>query len=286
MKYYDNAQLIEERRSYDFQIKSFEIEVQHIWDVLDMIYEESKFLKGVVDFNDLANKKRNKIRNRIKMKTGDPVYEDIDKMWDEITFMKAQDTDVEKMNRTYIFEKDKIKKKLILMSNKLLSMFGYSYPKKRRVMEERLQFLESEFQMFDYKINPYHIQPGLLLDVDITSIKKKKATLDGMANVLNEFLHGVSKGFQDAAFASFSRRRSTVREDIAQSFAGSDGGGPKTSFEPAGETTKSDALDVIPETSSRSKSIVRSSVKRGKGAPTRGGKGKGGRSRGSGLSEI
>ena len=41
-----------------------------------------------------------------------------------------------------------------------------------------------------------------------------------MANVLNEFLHGVSKGFQDAAFASFSRRRSTVREDIAQSFAG------------------------------------------------------------------
>jgi hypothetical protein len=44
-----------------------------------------------------------------------------------------------------------------------------------------------------------------------------------MANVLNEFLHGVSKGFQDAAFAAFSRRRSTVREDIAQSF-----GGPET----------------------------------------------------------
>jgi hypothetical protein len=41
-----------------------------------------------------------------------------------------------------------------------------------------------------------------------------------MANVLNEFLHGVSKGFADAAFASFSRRRSTVREDIGQSFGG------------------------------------------------------------------
>jgi hypothetical protein len=40
-----------------------------------------------------------------------------------------------------------------------------------------------------------------------------------MSNVLNEFLFGVSKGFQDAAFASFSRRRSTVRKDIAQSFA-------------------------------------------------------------------
>ena len=67
-------------------------------------------------------------------------------------------------------------------------------------------------------INPYHIQPGLILDMDITSIKRKKATLNGMANVLNEFLHGVSKGFQDAAFAAFSRRRSTVRADISQSF--------------------------------------------------------------------
>jgi len=57
------------------------------------------------------------------------------------------------------------------------------------------------------------------LDVDITSIKRKKVTLDAMANVLNEFLSGVSKGFSDAAFASFSRRRSTVREDINQSFS-------------------------------------------------------------------
>jgi hypothetical protein len=100
-------------------------------------------------------------------------------------------------------------------------MYSYRYPIQRRVMEERLQVLEQNFMEYDYKINPYHVQPGLMLDVDITSIKKKKATLDGMANVLNEFLNGVSKGFQDAAFASFSRRRSTVREDIAQSFAAS-----------------------------------------------------------------
>jgi hypothetical protein len=225
MKYYDNAQLIEERRAYDVQITSFEIEVQHMWDVLEIVYQDSKFLKGVVDFNDLARRKKNKIRNRIKARTGDPLYEDIDKMWDEVTFIKPSDTDVERMNRTYIFEKSKMKKRLILMRDKLSDMYGFGYPKKRRVMEERLSFLNSEFQLFDYKINPYHVQPGLLLDVDITSIKKKKATLDGMANVLNEFLHGVSKGFQDAAFASFSRRRSTVREDIAQSFAEASGEG-------------------------------------------------------------
>jgi len=219
LRYYDNAQLNEDRKAYDVQVKSFETEVLHLWDVLHMIYEDSKFLTKVTDFNDLAGLYKKKISKKVKEKTGDPLYEDIEKVWDEISFVKPAETEVERMNRTYVYEKDKIRHKIILMRNKMKSMYGYQYPIQRRVMEERLVFLEREFNRFDYMINPYHIQPGLLLDVDITSIKRKKATLDGMANVLNEFLHGVSKGFQDAAFASFSRRRSTVRQDIAQSFS-------------------------------------------------------------------
>jgi hypothetical protein len=225
MKYFDNAQLIEERKAYDVQMKSFEVEVQHLWDVLEMVYEDSKLFKRITDYGDLAKIYKNKIKRRIKDKTGDPLYEDIDKVWDEITFVQPAETEVEKMNRTYLPNKDKIFKKLLMMKDKLQDMYGYKYPVQRRVMEERVQFLEKEFNKFDYKINPYHIQPGLLLDVDITSIKRKKATLDGMANVLNEFLHGVSKGFQDAAFASFSRRRSTVREDIDQQFGTDVSGG-------------------------------------------------------------
>ena len=219
MKYYDNAQLIEERKAYDVQVKSFEVEVQHLWDVLLMVYEDKKFLKRITDFDDLAGIYKNKIRKKIKAKKDEPLYEDIDKSWDEIAFIRPADTQVESMNRTYVFDKDHVKKRLILMREKLQNMYGYRYPIQRRVMEDRHQFLETEFNKFDYLINPYHIQPGLLLDVDITSIKRKKATLDGMANVLNEFLHGVSKGFQDAAFASFSRRRSTVREDIDMHFS-------------------------------------------------------------------
>jgi hypothetical protein len=45
----------------------------------------------------------------------------------------------------------------------------------------------------------------------------------------------VSKGFQDAAFAQFSRRRSTVRGDIAQSFA-----------TPADEDIKANVPDHVP----------------------------------------
>ncbi|MFO7731350.1 MAG: cytoplasmic filament protein CfpA [Spirochaetia bacterium] len=219
LKYFDNAQLIEERKAYDVQVKSFEVEVQHLWDVLELVYEDKKMFKRVTDYDDLAKIYKNKIRRKIKDKTGDPLYEDIDKVWDEISFIEPAETQVEKMNRTYVLDKDKIGKKLALMQDKLQNMYGYRYPVQRRVIEERLQFLQQEFNKFDYLINPYHIQPGLLLDVDITSIKRKKATLDGMANVLNEFLHGISKGFQDAAFASFSRRRSTVRDDIDQHFS-------------------------------------------------------------------
>ncbi|MDR0601504.1 MAG: cytochrome C oxidase subunit II, partial [Treponema sp.] len=188
---------------------------------LSVIYEDAKSSFSVNDFNDLAKKKKGRI-GKIKEKTGEPVYEDIDKVWDEISFVKPAETEVERLNRTYLYEKDKIRQRIVIMRNKMKAMYDYQYPIERRVLEERLKFLEREYYKFDYMINPYHVQPGLFLDVDITSIKRKKTTLNAMANVLNEFLHGVSKGFQDAAFASFSRRRSTVREDINQSFASSD----------------------------------------------------------------
>jgi hypothetical protein len=220
LKYLDNAQLIEERKAYDIQLKSFETEVQHVWDIVTVLYENSKSAGKVNDFDDLAKKLKNRIKTRIKDKTGDPLYENIDKVWDEISFVKPAETEVERSNRTYIYEKDKIRQRIILMRQKFLKMYDYKYPAERRVVEDRLHFLEKEYFRFDYMINPYHVQPGIVLDVDIVSIKRKKATLSGMANVLNEFLHGISKGFQDAAFASYSRRRSTVRDDINQNFGG------------------------------------------------------------------
>jgi len=296
MKYYDNAQLIEERKAYDVQLQSFENEVNHLWDVLEMVYEDSKFMKGVVDFVDLSRKYRNKIRKKIKAKTGDPLYEDIEKSWNEISFIRPAETKVEQLNRTYLYEKDSMKKKLVMMQDKMQDMYGFRYPIQRRVMEDRLSFLEKEFNKFDYMINPYHIQPGLLLDVDITSIKRKKATLDGMANVLNEFLHGVSKGFQDAAFASFSRRRSTVRDDISMHFAtdlteGEEEGAGQSYLDMlnAPEPTVTEEADSAPRkrSTSTSKSTRKKSSSSKKGVVDSGSKGKRGRKKkGSSDSEL
>jgi hypothetical protein len=219
LKYFDHAQLLEDRSAYDKQMEEFRKEIEHVWDVVEIVYQTNKSLLRVDDFEDIAKKVKNKIKRRIKAVTGDPLYEDMKKTWNEIMHIKAGDTDVEKLNQTYVYEKTLMKKMLRRTLEKIKKIYGFRNPKMRVIMEERVEFLIKEFDQFDYMINPYHIQPGLILDLDITSIKRKKFTLNGMANVLNEFLHGISKGFQDAAFASFKRRRSTIREDISQSFA-------------------------------------------------------------------
>ncbi len=231
LKFYDAEQLIKEQQAYDKQVEAFKNEIQHLFDVTVAVYDSGKSGFRVDDYDDLARRVRGRVR-RYREEQNEPLYEDIEKTWNEIVRIRAEETDVEKLNRTYLYEKNLLKQMLGKTREKINKIFGYENPKTRVILDRRLEFLEREFESFDYLINPYHIQPGLLLDVNITSIKRKKFTLNGMANVLNEFLHGVSKGFQDAAFAAFKRRRSTVREDIDQTFsaegsrpAGGGGGG-------------------------------------------------------------
>ena len=310
IRYINSAQLLEERKAYEVMVRSFETEIEHIWDVVNSIYDKSKFGTRITDFDDLAGKYKNYIKKNYKEKDGLPAYEDVAKVWDEISFVKPGETEVEKMNRTYIYEKDKLRKKLVLMREKLQEMYDYKYPIERRVLEKRLDKLTSEFNTFDYMINPLHVQPGVLFDVDITSIKRKKATLDGMANLLNEFLAGISKGFEDAAFASFSRRRSTVRTDLAKTFGSADDDGltdpkagnpsgrasfmdmvadtPAIEAKPAAETkslpaSKASASRGSKKTSTRSSGSKRSTGKTG-AVDAKGGR-RGGRSSG-GLSKI
>lgn len=218
LKYYDHGQLEKLRDKYDRQVEQFKLEIQRVFDVAEVIYQGNKKGWGYInDFDDLAAKTSGAVR-KLREQTGEPIYEEQEKLWNEITELQTGETSVEQLNRTYLYEKDLLKKMLKSTRKKVQTTFGYENPKTRVELDKRIDFLENEFAVFDYAINPYHIQPGLLLDVDITSIKRKRYVLGAMANVLNEFLNGVSKGFQDAAFASFKRRRSTVRSDISQTF--------------------------------------------------------------------
>ena len=70
LRYFDNAQLYEDRKAYDVQLKSFETEVQHLWDLLEVIYQQKKGGSAIEDFDDLAKQKKGRIQKLIKEKTG------------------------------------------------------------------------------------------------------------------------------------------------------------------------------------------------------------------------
>jgi hypothetical protein len=275
LKYYDQQQLLNEQDAYDKQMEAFMTEITHLYDVVQAVYDSGKSSFRVDDFDDLAGRMRGRVRRR-KEQTGEPLYEDIQKTWNEIVRIKAEETDVEKLNRTYLYEKNLLKKMLSKTKETVSNIYGFQNPKTRVILDQRIDFLEREFESFDYIINPYHIQSGLILDVDITSIKRKKFTLSGMANVLNEFLHGVSKGFQDAAFASFKRRRSTMREDIDQTFS-SEGQGGSSRGQSYSESLMQGESSESQDASVKGKADV---------TPSKRQQGRGGSSGGGGLEEL
>jgi hypothetical protein len=139
-------------------------------------------------------------------------------VWNEVTFVERRLTTLEEMNQTYETLISDFKQRFLIIRQRLNEIFELRFPDHRLVIEQRLNFLESQFLEFMSRVNPYHIQPGLLLEITITSIKRLRATVKGMSNVLNEFLSGISKGFIDRALAHRDRRRSNVSEGIG-SFA-------------------------------------------------------------------
>ena len=222
--YLDQTQIRDLKRLYDTRLQAFMREVEHVWEVVHKLYEDSKGggwfrKKKIEDFEDLVERRMKKTLWKERKEIND----DPDELhWDKLQFRDAAGTFVEKNNRTFTVEIKNVGDKLNYLENKLQTMYEYQNPRERVVVDQRLNLLEKEFNSFIYEINPHHLQPGLLLDVDITTVKRKQYMMKSMANVLNEFLSGISQGFADAAFASFKRRRSTVRADIDQSFGESE----------------------------------------------------------------
>jgi len=215
LQFYDQNQLRESKKEFDKQMAAFTMEITALWEVIHAYYESKKRFRSLKDFDDLANRIMNKEWKREKkMREEDPDAV----LWNEVGEMYNENTFVEKNNRTYEDRIKNLKGKLVYLNDMLQKMHGYQNPVERVILDERINFMEKRFNEFTYIVNPHHIQPGLILDIDITTIKRKQYMLKGMANVLNEFLYSISKGFADAAFATYSRRRSTIRADIDQSF--------------------------------------------------------------------
>lgn len=275
--YFDQMQIRELKRIYDTRMAAFVREAEAVWDVVEELYQrrKSSFMglkKTVLDFEDLA---RNIMPKRWT-KERDELMADPDEIrWDRLRFRDQINTFVEKNNRTYTVEVRNTELRIRTLRDRLQTMYGYQNPVERVVCDERLNVLEQQFNKYTYEINPHHLQPGLVLDVDISTSKRKQYMMKGMANVLNEFLHGVSKGFADAAFATFKRRRSTVRDDAEMAFAeepedahhkqistqyAAPGGESVSTTTTTTETTYSAALPPAPPAASSQESGIRGSA--------------------------
>jgi hypothetical protein len=223
MRYYDGRQIREEKAAYTAQLMEFQREVLRLWNVVEEVYKEEKARSGHRDWNDVvaSTLDRSKPGRRTSwFQTPTEVEEEElhERQWNEITFVQRKLTSLEEMNNTYEFMIQEFQERFRILRRRLGEIFELRFPHHRIVIEQRLNFLESEFLRFMSRINPYHVQPGLLLELQLTSIKRKKITIHGMANVLNEFLSGISRGFSDRASAQHERRRSNVTEGLG-SFA-------------------------------------------------------------------
>lgn len=218
LTYFDPKQVRSMREAYRVQMEEFERTIWEAWEVVDKMYEENKETTGRDDWESFsarvlgANGETKSWFARWRQEEEDieDVEPEPERQWNEVSFIAPEETSSTADHPTMEGRLKDLKGRFDLMRDRMHFIFGEINPELRIVVETRLEFLESEFIRFGSQINPFHLQPGLLLDVDIVSIKRKSTTMMKMANVLNEFLYSVSRGFADAAFASFSRRRSTT----------------------------------------------------------------------------
>jgi hypothetical protein len=182
LRYFDGDQLAEDCAAYDTQIHNFEHAVQHLWNLIEVVYQDSKSVFKVNDFEDITKKNKGRIRDLIKQKTGVNPDKALYHMGGEITG-----------------EKDNTRAWLVRMQERIQNMYEFLYPIERRSMEDRLVRLEKECSRLEFAVNPHHLQPGLLIDIDITSIKRKRSTLNSIADALGVFLSAAYEGFQIAA---------------------------------------------------------------------------------------
>jgi hypothetical protein len=243
LSYFDPHQINALREAYLTQLVEFERTIHEVWDVVQEIYLEFRNRTGKLDWAVLSDRilgdgKKPGLRRSwfafFQQEAEEPEPEPEANKWNEISFITPEETTGigAQDNPTLEGRTQDLRARFTLMRKTLETVFEDTNPTVRQLVTGRMNFLEREFLRFSALINPFHLNPGLLLDVDVVTIKRKSTTMMRMANVLNEFLNAVSKGFADMAFAQFSRRRSTIRTDIAGEF---ETGGGVSEMSMAGE---------------------------------------------------
>ncbi|PCI29767.1 MAG: cytochrome C oxidase subunit II [SAR324 cluster bacterium] len=213
LSYYDDLQLREMRTAYCQQLDEFESEAQKLWQVFERVYQGLKETEGFSDYDSVTE-------NHLGTKgRGHGEVGNTEKLWDEISFIQPEKSSQEKLNETFAEKRRYLTNKFKILRTKIQDLFVMEYPEHRIILDQRLDFLEEEFRQFNRSHNPFHVQPGLLVKATISTIKRQEVTMNGMSNVLNEFLNRISSGFKDTAIEEHHRQ--TINLEQVKSFSGS-----------------------------------------------------------------
>ncbi|MDT8447955.1 MAG: cytoplasmic filament protein CfpA [bacterium] len=202
MSYLDREQINALKKAYDEQSKELLERVNEAAEVVTKVYNEYARENNFKSYHDVSEQ---------YLKTDGAEGEE--RIWNEVLFQEITG-DIRSGGSTQrSFET--IKKQLRLMKKKVLEIYKNQHPRNRFVIEERINFLEDQFLAFGALVNPYHLQQGLLVEVDITTVKKKRTNMAAMSNVLSEFMYRITNEFVDRASGEFPKeqRRSEKIEE-------------------------------------------------------------------------
>jgi len=201
LSYYDETQLKALREAYNKQSNILNKELYKLWNVTNAISEIGKSFRSIDDYDDLFHKVYASYVS-YKRRKDKSFNENELKNWEEVYFIKPELNEMENQKDANDYNYRFDNKIIGLIKDKLKSIFNIKNSSGFFILESRLNFLEQQFSDFYHNINPNQLQPGLLLDIDIVSIKKLYDTFYKMTSVVNDFLSTVSKRNKDTRISN------------------------------------------------------------------------------------
>ncbi|MDX2471225.1 MAG: cytoplasmic filament protein CfpA [SAR324 cluster bacterium] len=217
ISYNDLDQLKESQKAYDTQAGILTEKVQQLFNVVEKVYDQYTTDNKVATYQDLALQfiKKGDAKEGAKESSKESA-DDGDKGWNELVFSSKPTEEKVSTNQQSVHN---IKNRLKLAEERIGEIFSGTYPHERFVLEERLAFLRGQFSKFTAMINPHHIQQGLVIEMDVTSVKKNPTTLKSISNVLNELLFNISKKFVDQSMVDYHVEQTVQPELLNERFA-------------------------------------------------------------------
>ena len=211
MEYVTADDIRKQKAAYTAQLLEFQREIMRLWNVVEEVYHEEKVSGNLRDWGDILDETVGRGGAGWFHRGEDTAAP---RKWNEVVMIQRELSDLEEMNRTYEEMQTEFRERFLIVKRRLLEIFGKRYPVNREVIEGRINFLEDEFSRFTSVVNPFHVQPGLVIQLMMTSIKRRKVTIQGMSNVMSEFLSRVSMGYAPPETTG-GHRHANVQDDSA-----------------------------------------------------------------------